>query len=185
MPLANIVTVMRMVLIPVFVVLLFERQVAWALLAFVLAAVSDALDGFIARRTQTTTLGRFLDPMADKLMLVSAFIALPFVTNFPVWVTVLVVGRDVVISLGFLITYLLWHSAKVSVRLLGKITTLVQSVGIGVIMLAVLFTASPSLVPWLAYLIAAVTLASGLDYVLFGIQQARRLSAEKANRAAS
>lgn len=185
MSLANALTVTRMVLIPVFIALLFQRQVGWALTAFVLAAVTDALDGFIARRTQTTTLGRFLDPMADKLMLVSAFIVLPMATEFPIWVTVVVVSRDLIISLGYLITYLIWGSARVSVRPLGKITTLVQSIGVGVFMLATFYVGSHPLVLWLAYLIAAVTAASGTDYVLFGIRQARQLAAEKRSSTAS
>lgn len=179
MSLANFLTISRMVLIPVFISLLIGKRVGWALVAFVLAAVTDALDGFIARRTQTTTLGRFLDPMADKLMLVSAFIVLPMVTWFPVWVTVLVVVRDVVISAGFLITYLIWGTARIAVRPLGKITTLTQSVGVGVVMLTVFFTDTHPLILWLAYGIAAVTAASGLDYVLYGIRQARELSAAR------
>lgn len=179
MSLANFFTILRMVLIPVFIFALFERQVGWALVAFVFAAVTDALDGFIARRTQTTTLGRFLDPMADKLMLVSAFIVLPFVTRFPVWVTAVVVARDVVLSLGYLITYLIWGAARISVRPLGKITTLVQSIGVGLVMLATFYMGSHRLVEWFSYLIAAVTVASGVDYVLFGIRQARELSAKR------
>jgi len=185
MSLANFLTFSRMVLIPVFIVLLFEQQVGWALLAFALAAVTDALDGFIARRTQTTTLGRFLDPMADKLMLVSAFIVLPIVTDFPVWVTGVVVARDVILSLGYLATYLVWGETKVSVRPLGKITTLVQSIGVGFVMLGTFIIGTHPAVFALTYLIAAVTLASGLDYVLFGIRQARELAAQNKKSAAS
>lgn len=176
MNLANWLTMLRIVLIPVFIAILLHGRMDWALAAFVLAALTDVLDGFVARRTQITTLGRFLDPTADKLMLVSAYVILPFIDGIPAWVSVIVVSRDVIISLGTLLIYLTWGTVKAAVRPLGKITTLVQSVAVGFVLLAHLLGGLDDAVRWFAYLVAAVTTASGIDYILIGIHQANTLS---------
>jgi cardiolipin synthase (CMP-forming) len=100
---ANQLTLLRMLLVPAFVLLVAYGQLGWALFVLVLAGVTDALDGLIARRSgQKTTLGAWLDPMADKLLLTAAFIVLtvpgtPLVTRIPLWLTVLIISRDVVI----------------------------------------------------------------------------------------
>ncbi len=177
MTFANWLTVLRIVLIPVFIAILLHGRMDWALVAFVSAALTDVLDGFVARRTKITTLGRFLDPAADKLMLVSAYVILPFIDGIPAWISVVVVSRDVIISLDTLILYLSWGSAKVAVRPLGKLTTLVQSVAVGYVILAHLVVGLHDSALWAGYLVAAVTTASGLDYILIGIRQANAFSA--------
>lgn len=179
MLIANWLTLMRIILIPVFITMLIQRRLGLALTAFLLAALTDMLDGFIARRTKTTTLGRFLDPAADKLMLASAYIILPIVDGIPIWVTVVVVSRDVIITLGYLLMYFTWGSAKISVRWLGKTTTLAQCVGVGLLLLFKLLGGYPNAALYVAYGVAAITAISGLDYILFGIRQANELS-EKA-----
>jgi cardiolipin synthase len=101
--LANQLTLLRLALVPAFVILMLYGKIGWALAAFITAGITDGLDGLIARmRDQRTSLGAFLDPMADKLLLVSAFIVLSLpgiglVNRIPVWLTVLVISRDVVI----------------------------------------------------------------------------------------
>jgi cardiolipin synthase len=101
--LANQLTILRIFLVPVFVVLLVYGYLGWALVVFVSAGITDALDGIIARRAgQRTTLGAWLDPMADKLLLVTTFIVLtlpgvPLTNHIPLWLTVFVISRDVVI----------------------------------------------------------------------------------------
>ncbi len=101
--LANQLTILRIMLVPLFVLLLVYNYLGVALLVFVFAGLTDALDGLIARRTgQHTTLGAWLDPMADKLLLVTTFIvltlpAIPLTNYLPLWLTVLVISRDVVI----------------------------------------------------------------------------------------
>ena len=100
---ANQLTLLRMLLIPVFVILLVYGFPGWALAVFALAGVTDVLDGLIARRAgQKTSLGAWLDPMADKLLLVTTFVVLTvpgtdLVNRFPLWLTILVISRDVVI----------------------------------------------------------------------------------------
>jgi cardiolipin synthase (CMP-forming) len=100
---ANQLTFLRILLIPAFVLLIVYGYLGWALLAFILAGLTDALDGLIARRAdQRTSLGAWLDPMADKLLLVTTFIVLTLpeveLTNhMPLWLTILIISRDVVI----------------------------------------------------------------------------------------
>ena len=100
---ANQLTILRIVLAPAFVLLLVYGHLGWALVTFITAGATDALDGLIARSAgQRTNLGAWLDPMADKLLLVTTFIVLtipgiPLTNHLPLWLTVLVISRDVVI----------------------------------------------------------------------------------------
>src|ERR1700716_1058396 len=109
--LPNVLTIFRMVLIPIFASLLFYQRFLWALAVFITAGLSDGLDGLLARRfDQQSQLGTILDPIADKLMLVTAFIVLwmrsvfhtPLPKHLPIpfWVTVAVISRDVFIIVG-------------------------------------------------------------------------------------
>lgn len=177
MNLANWLTILRIVLIPFFVSALIYKRMDWALGYFLLAAFTDALDGFIARRTQVTTLGTFLDPMADKLLLVSAFILLPAINGIPVWVAVVVVSRDVIVPLGCMIIYLTWGSVKTAVRPLGKLATFIQSICVAGVILGELMGGFGNVMLYFACLTAAITAASGLDYIITGIRQANELSA--------
>src|SRR4029450_12993655 len=143
----NILTVFRMVLIPVFVSLLFYQRVALAHAVFVLAGLTDGLDGLLARRfNQKSQLGTILDPIADKLMLVTAFIVLsmrsvfpqPVPSHLPVpfWVTVAVISRDVFILVGAAAINIVTGFRGFRPSWLGKVNTTVQIVSIGIIMLA-------------------------------------------------
>ena len=101
--LANQLTILRIVLVPAFVLLILYGRLGTALLVFLIAGITDALDGLAARLTgQRTSIGAWLDPMADKLLLVTTFVvltlpAIPLTNHLPVWLTVLVISRDVVI----------------------------------------------------------------------------------------
>jgi|Tabmets5t2r1_1033131.scaffolds.fasta_scaffold83733_1 cardiolipin synthase (CMP-forming) len=111
MTLANQLTVFRILLIPVFVLLLvYDARIA-ALVVFLLTCISDVLDGYIARTwRQQTTLGTFLDPIADKLLMVTAFATLALLQALPVSLTILLIGRDVVLSL--MIGIVLWTTGR-------------------------------------------------------------------------
>ncbi len=175
----NLLTVFRMVLIPVFVTLLFYQKFVWALAVFVLAGLTDGLDGLLARRFhQQSQLGTVLDPIADKLMLVSSFIVLsmrsvfpqPLSSHLPVpfWVTVAVISRDVFIIVGAAAINIMTGFRGFRPSWLGKLNTTVQIGGIA----AIMFAAS---VPYYAgyYLptvyVTVFTLAvlSGLHYIFF------------------
>ncbi|HZT77910.1 MAG TPA: CDP-alcohol phosphatidyltransferase family protein [Vicinamibacterales bacterium] len=126
---ANQLTLLRMLLIPAFVLLVVYGYFGWALTVFVVAGVTDGLDGLIARRSgQKTTLGAWLDPAADKLLLVSTFIVLTVpglgLTNrLPLWLTVMVISRDVVIVLTVAIVNLAIGRRTFRPSIFGKIAT--------------------------------------------------------------
>lgn len=176
MTIANWLTVLRIILIPVFVSLLIYRELSWALALFLMAVVTDMLDGFVARRTQVTALGSFLDPLADKLLLVSAFVILPIVSPVPVWVAVVVVSRDVIIALGYLVLSLNWGATQIQVRPLGKLTTFIQSLCVAGTIVGMLLSAEAQGIRILAYGAALITGASAVDYILQGIYRANQMS---------
>jgi cardiolipin synthase len=102
MTLPNLLTVFRIVLIPIFVLLLVDDARVYALIVFLLTCFSDSLDGYIARTWhQQTTLGAFLDPIADKLLMVTTFVTLAVLGALPLWLTIVLVTRDVTLSLVF------------------------------------------------------------------------------------
>lgn len=143
----NLLTVFRMVLIPVFVSLLFYQRFLLALAVFIGAGLTDALDGVLARRfDQRSQLGTILDPIADKLLLVTAFVVLsmrsvfppPVPSHLPVpfWVTVAVISRDVFILVGAAAINIVTGFRRFRPSMLGKINTTVQIIAIGTIMFA-------------------------------------------------
>ena len=127
--LANQLTILRIALIPAFVLLVVYGYLGAALLVFSFAGLTDALDGLIARRAgQRTSLGAWLDPMADKLLLVTTFVVLtlpsiPLVNHLPLWLTVLVISRDVVIVGVVAIINLAVGPRTFTPALFGKATT--------------------------------------------------------------
>jgi len=126
---ANQLTLLRMLLIPAFVILVVYDSLGWALIVFVTAGITDALDGLIARWSgQKTTLGAWLDPMADKLLLVSTFVVLTLpgiglANKLPVWLTVLIISRDVVIVLTVAVVNLAIGPRTFRPSIYGKIAT--------------------------------------------------------------
>jgi cardiolipin synthase len=126
---ANQLTIFRMLLIPAFVILLLYGYRGWALITFLTAGLTDALDGLIARATgQKTTLGAWLDPMADKLLLVTMFVMLTLpntgaANRLPLWFTVLVISRDVAIVLTVAVVNLAVGPRTFRPSILGKIAT--------------------------------------------------------------
>ena len=175
----NLLTIFRMVLIPVFVSLLFYQRFLWALGVFVVAGLTDGLDGLLARRFgQQSQLGTVLDPIADKLMLVTAFVVLsmrgvfpqPLTSHLPVpfWVTVAVISRDVFITVGALAINMMTGFRGFRPSWLGKLNTTVQIGGIAAIMFA------PSVPRYTGYYLPTVYAAvftmailSGLHYIFF------------------
>jgi cardiolipin synthase len=143
----NMLTVFRMVLIPVFVTMLFYRRFILALAVFVCAGLTDGLDGLLARRfDQRSQLGTVLDPIADKLMMVTAFIVLSMRSIFPApvpshlpvpfWVTIAVISRDVFIIVGAAAINIMTGFRGFRPSWLGKVNTTVQIVAIAAIMFA-------------------------------------------------
>src|SRR5260370_7716591 len=145
--LPNLLTIFRMVLIPVFVSMLFYQRFVWALVAFVIAGVTDGLDGLLARRfQQQSPLGRILDPIADKMMLVTAFVVLSMRSVFPIplpkhlpvpfWVTITVISRDVFILVGAAAINMVSGFRAFRPSSLGKLSTVIQIMAVAVGILA-------------------------------------------------
>ncbi len=174
----NLLTMFRMALIPIFVSLLFYQKFVWALAAFVLAGVTDGLDGLLARRfDQSSHLGRILDPIADKLLLVTSFIVLsmpaispkPLPRHFPVpfWVTATVISRDVFIIVGASAINIMTGFRGFRPSLLGKISTVVQIIAIAAILIAAQFPVLSGYLPTVYTTVFALAVISGVHYVYF------------------
>jgi len=167
--LANRLTILRILMTPVIIVLLLCKQVGAALTLFVLAGITDGLDGFVARsRGQRTALGMVLDPVADKLLLMSTVIVLSILKELPWWFAIIVVSRDVILIGGTFILYMFVGRVSLPPSWLGKLTTGFQ---ILTVLLAMLDNFVPSLrcaILPVAVVALASTIGSGLQYVYRG-----------------
>ena len=171
----NLLSLLRMGMVPLFIIAVVNGDSGKALALFVVAGVTDALDGFIARFwRQQSPLGAYLDPIADKLLLTSAYIALSIPslnrgTEIPIWVTVLVIARDVLIVIVALVLHLAAGVRAFPPTLLGKGNTVLQVGAVVVVLMSGTFkdlrwidvTANV-----LVYAVGVMTVASGLSYIV-------------------
>ncbi len=170
MNIPNILTILRILCIPLFIILLSDKLYFPALVLFVGAAVTDALDGFLARTfKQKTTLGAYLDPIADKLMLSSSFVACAILKLIPVWLAVLVISRDIIISLGILVLIVNSFSLEISPTFISKLTTVAQMFTIGLVILLHVIEKQFVPMPLIFWATGILTIASGIDYVSKGL----------------
>lgn len=173
MSLANKITIVRILLIPFFITCFiyytpekdFLRFIA--LTIFTISVLTDAIDGYIARRYyQKTKLGTFLDPVADKLLIISAYISLSMIVTLPQefrippWVSIVVISRDILIVLGAIIIYMIIGKIEIKPSLLGKITTALQMVTIIVVLLEFQY----SYIIWTSAVL--FTILSGIGYLI-------------------
>jgi len=169
--LANQLTLLRMFLIPAFVILIVYGHQGWALAVFVVAGLTDALDGLIARRSgQKTNLGAWLDPMADKLLLVTTFVVLTLpnlglANRFPIWLTVLIISRDVGIVLTVAVVNLAVGPRTFRPSVLGKAATATYIVTASIAILFNYMDTHSAVFDLFVYASLAITLLSGFDYI--------------------
>src|SRR3954454_456491 len=129
MSIPNIITLGRLLSVPLAVWLILVGELGWAFWLFAAAGLSDAVDGFIARAFRSRTmLGGYLDPLADKALLVSVYLALGHVGQLPVWLVILVVFRDILIIGGVLLLYTLKESFAMQPSFISKVNTTMQIV---------------------------------------------------------
>ena len=167
MNLPNLLSIFRLFITIFFIISINYERFDIALLLFIIQAVSDMLDGFLARIMGAKTyLGAFLDPMADKVMLVSSYIVLSIHRIIPLWVTSFVLIRDLVITSGFLVLYKLSYKTKPTPSILSKITTLSQICTI----VYVLWSKDRAYAPPFFYATAALAVLSGCQYVARGMK---------------
>ena len=171
MNLHNSLTVLRILLIPFFVGFLLYGRYGWALWTLLVAGVTDILDGIIARMAnQRTKLGAYLDPLADKLLLTSAFVTLSVLHLVPGWLAIVILSRDLIIVAGTLLLHVTQTPIEVVPTALGKGTTLAQ-LSYLVLALALIYLQQDirQLMPLMA-LMLTLTVISGLQYVYRGIR---------------
>jgi cardiolipin synthase len=170
----NLLSLFRMGLIPLFVILVVNGDLRKALLVFVVAGVTDALDGFIARFWhQQSPLGAYLDPIADKLLLTTAYVmlAIPGLnhgTRIPPWITILVIARDVLMVSVALVLYLAAGVKRFPPSVLSKINTILQVAAVVLVLVSGAFPDLRSIelaADTTLYLVAGLTVASGLHYI--------------------
>ena len=167
----NIITIIRMLLTPLFVIFLQAGWYLSALLVFAAAAISDGLDGFLARYfDQRTELGAYLDPLADKLLLTTAYIGLAVFQFIPIWLAVIVISRDVLILLGVAIFSLTHTEFEIHPSLWSKMTTCTQLFTICLMLLSPMVSISNMVKLIFFVLTAMITGISGGHYLFVGLK---------------
>lgn len=166
----NSLTILRILLIPVIVGLLLYGHVAYALATLIVAALTDALDGSIARlANQKTRFGTYLDPLADKLLLMTVFITLTWLEMVPVWSMLIVVSRDAMLLTGGLLARLTDTPLDTTPTVSGKAATLCQ-VGYSILVLACVVRGVDAAWLWpLLSVMSLLTVFSGLQYIVRGV----------------
>jgi cardiolipin synthase len=162
----NMLTGLRLAAAPALVALLYRGLDSAALSVFVFAGLTDAADGYLAKRFNLMTrFGRYLDPAADKLLMLASFLTLTALGFTPLWLTGLVILRDVAIVIGIALAHRWALPVRVTPSFLGKVSTAVQVIYVGLMLVMLTFAVDA---PWLsnfaAFATAMFTLASGLGY---------------------
>jgi len=168
MTVPNLITMIRIILAPVFIIYLINDQFISALIVFILCGVSDGVDGMVARLfDQKSRLGTYLDPIADKTLLVAAFIVLAVRGVLPSWLTVLVIARDVMILLGVFVISLHRTELRIKPSVLSKINTCLQFVTVIAVLSKGHLAFPPTVYLSLYYGTALFTISSGLHYMQY------------------
>ena len=170
--LPNFLTLLRIMAVPAFLILLINHHYGGALVLFMAAGITDTVDGVLARLTDSKSeLGATMDPLADKLLLISSFVMLTWLGAVPSWLLVLVLTRDVVILLGYLVIYFVSTPMEIAPTLVGKLNTFNEMFTIGFALLTLARPEIPmamvNLVTW--YLTGATITISGVHYVYSGL----------------
>jgi cardiolipin synthase len=169
MNLPNLMTLFRILLIPVFVIFIIDKFFGWALITFAVAGITDGIDGMVARIThKRTELGAYLDPIADKLLLMAAFVTLAVIEILPGWLAVIVITRDVIILIGFLVLLLTGYHPKIRPSFISKLTTFFQISTIILVFMAGYASFFKYLSTVAIYGTSILTILSGAHYIYFG-----------------
>jgi CDP-diacylglycerol--glycerol-3-phosphate 3-phosphatidyltransferase len=176
----NVLTLLRIIAVPVIVVALLDETPNGDALAagvFALAAITDGLDGYIARRRRSiTTFGKLVDPLADKLLIVAALVSLVSLGRLAAWVAMVIIARELAVT--GLRAVAVEQGVVISASWLGKLKTVLQ---VAAVFALIIWNPSPAWVDVLVYLAVAVTVASGADY-FFGLR--KRIEEERQKHAA-
>lgn len=171
MNIPNFFSILRIVSIPLFIIFLSYDQLGAGLAVFGFAALTDALDGFFARWfKQKTTFGAYLDPIADKLLLTSSFVVCALLHLLPRWLAILVVSRDVIISMGILLLRLNAFQLEIRPSILSKCTTCFQLLTIGTRLLFDVLEINSPVIAVVYWITGILTVVSGMHYISMGLK---------------
>ena len=166
MTIPNLISIFRILLVPIFLVFIINDRFLAGLVVFVLAGLSDAADGMVARLfNQKSRLGSYLDPLADKCLLVAAFVCLAAMHIIPIWLAVLVITRDILILLGSLMLFLKNGAYTVKPSVWGKATTFLQLATVFLVLVEKHFHLFPQYVYIVYGATGAPTVSSGFLYM--------------------
>ena len=163
---ANLITLLRFALVPAIAYAMIRGEMAWAMAGFIVAGLSDGVDGFVARQfNQRSELGAYLDPLADKLLLVTVFVALGLMGELPLWLVMLAVSRDGLIMGAVLLSTIMQHPVEMRPLLVSKANTAVQIALAAWVLIELTFQTGPGSVRyWLIVLSALLTAGSAAAY---------------------
>ncbi len=168
----NTITMIRILMVPLFVSALLYGRYMTALILFGFATITDFLDGLIARTTgQKTPLGAFLDPLADKAILITSFIIFAYLKWIPKWLVITVISRDLILILGWVLLYIVYGTAKVEVLYLGKAAIASQFILIVYTLTSINFGNHVPQLPIEAFVVVGLlTAVSGIQYIYKGLR---------------
>lgn len=177
MNLPNLISLARLLSVPLIISLILSHQLLAAFVLFSLAGLSDALDGFLARIFKSrTTLGAYLDPIADKALLVGVYAALGQSGLIELWLVILVIFRDVLIIGGILLLFLFKSTIEMKPLMISKANTVIQLVyALFVLGQGELHLEIPGLSQYFGYLVALTTVLSGASYVRLGLKHLNKM----------
>lgn len=167
----NTLTITRIIIIPIFVTAIIYDRYLYAFFLFVAAALTDLLDGLFARLSnQKTALGTFLDPLADKFLLISSFIIFSLYGWIPKWFTIIVISRDIIVVIGFFLLYMLTNTLKVEPVFPGKAAIALQFFILAYVLLNINIITLPPVHNIFFIISAVLTVISGLQYIHKGFK---------------
>ncbi|PZA12192.1 CDP-alcohol phosphatidyltransferase family protein [Rhodopseudomonas palustris] len=181
MSIPNIITLCRILLVPVIVWAIASNEMAVAFAVFVVAGVSDAIDGFLAKRfNMASELGALLDPLADKALLVSIYVSLGIWGAIPRWLVILVVSRDIMIVGAVLISWVFGKPIPMKPLMVSKLNTVAQVAFAAMVLGALAFGFEPA--PYDLFLMGAVTVLTLLSVSLYLVEWMRHMSTIEPSR---
>ncbi|MCX5776454.1 MAG: CDP-alcohol phosphatidyltransferase family protein [Candidatus Firestonebacteria bacterium] len=166
----NFLTVLRILAVPIFIIF-FRKNLQIATIIFFFAIITDVIDGVVARLSKSRTLlGSMLDPLADKLLIDTAFVLFALNNYIPDWISIVIISRDLLLIIGWLLTYILTANIKVEPSVFGKITNFFESTAVMILLLTAVFAKTYDLTIYL-YLTVIMCIISLVDYSIKGIKK--------------
>jgi cardiolipin synthase (CMP-forming) len=171
----NTLTIIRIAMIPVFITSIIYSRYDYALYLFIIAALTDVFDGLFARmKNQRTPLGTFLDPLADKFLLVTSFVIFSVYGWIPKWLAITVISRDIIVVTGWFVLYFITGTSRVDPSMLGKATIWFESLLIAYILIDINLPVLPDIPHTFFMITAGVSILSALHYMYRGLKVTHR-----------